>query len=153
MACDDIVTCGANDCPCDQRNFGSTATGSAIHAQRTGNARDWCADRDPHLGHRNLPKSRFGSNKSFAKTAVSGTRLGGPVSMTGVLVERFTQRLGLGKWRELLPSMESRYGGQPDVWYRDEDCVEISLWNDGYENDWNDSECSNQKRYICEAGP
>ena len=45
-----------------------------------------------------------------------------------------------------------RYG-QPDDWYG-EDCVEINRWGDPPGSaDWNDLECTDDLRYICEANP
>ena len=40
---------------------------------------------------------------------------------------------------------------QPDD-YRGEDCVEINRWSyNPYWNDWNDLDCNDRLRFVCEA--
>ena len=39
--------------------------------------------------------------------------------------------------------------GQPDIWIKEEDCVEVMQWN----KRWNDLRCNRERPFLCQISP
>jgi hypothetical protein len=153
--CDGVVDNGATDCPCTQHNYGSNSYWFCNSTKKWTQARNWCEDRNYDLVTVNSGPEQIwliGAIRTWGSVTNSQYWIG----LNDRSSERGSSRSGWS-WSSGetygYEAWSSRYGNQPDN-YGNEDCVEVNRWSsDGYENDWNDLDCNERIRFICEASP
>jgi len=150
--CDGTVDEDADGCPCNQFNWGTHSYWFCNDTKKWNNAKNWCEARGYTLVTVNsgaeqiwlIDMIRDHSSVIWDNYWIG---LNDRDSECGYSRDGWTWASGEPYTYEAF-----RWGQPDDAW--GEDCVEINRWYEyDKENDWNDLDCNERLRFICEASP
>ena len=151
--CNGLPDDGA-DCPCQQMNWSENSYMYCDSRKKWHEARDYCED----YGYTLVTVSNYSEQSWLLSTIRGDWRVTNSQYWTGLndrSSERGSSRTGW-TWRSGESfSYEAWADGpyrQPDNW-GGEDCVELNRWTSNPAwSDWNDLDCNDRLRFVCEAG-